>query len=437
LKLKLFIAAALIFAGLAGLCLFWLMPAQHKYPAPKLGPKPGQERPHKPGPKLKPTPGKLHPEGPELVRLQWSQLHLPAAIQDRKLVMAALSRSLSIARAAKNNAGLLICGNPVSRKAMVTSLERLKEIISIKGSQAAMLHSIQNEFIPYEIKRRNNSKNKPLLVTGYFQPSFRGSTRATPEFSWPVYARPRDLITVNLRRFSQKLPAETLWGRVENQQLVPYYSRKDIETGQHLDGSLALCWLNSPVDVLELQIQGSGIIHLDDGTSRFIHYAASNGLEYKSIGKVLRKRGLLPLERLDWPGIRQWAESHPARFQEILRENPRYIFFRWEKTGPIGSYGQVLVPGTSVALDSKVYPPGMPGLLLMDWPKLTGHGPPWFKNRPSMLMVFNHDKGNAIKSPFRLDLYCGDGKEAGRIAGKLKNPARLIILIHKDFPLAP
>ncbi len=373
--------------------------------------------------------------GPQFKRLSWDSIDLPGGFQDRGLILQGLSESIRILEDGKTSGNFNVQGTgaEISRHAVLVSLERLQDIFSGQTDSGTVIRKIREEFVPYEIQAAEEGKKMPVLATGYFQPSFTGSFNATAEYPSPVYGWPPDLVKIDPRLFDRAMPAKTLWGRVFHRQVVPYYSRREIEEKRPFPDELALCWLSSPVDVLELQIQGSGIVRFGDGTARFIHYAANNGMGYRSIGKILKERGIIPPERLNWPGIKAWAETHPEEFREILFENPRYIFFKWEERGPVGSFGQVLVPGTSVALDHSFYPPGMPGIFLVRWPQGIRSGPEWFRKDQGMLLVFNHDRGSAIKGPFRLDLYCGSGDRAGMLAGRLKNRARLIILLHRDF----
>lgn len=373
-------------------------------------------------------------KGPGFRRLAWDEIDISGGFQDRELILKGLSKSIHILEDMKHAENFTIQGTgaSISRRAILLSLERLQDIFREETPSGTVIKKIREDFTPYEIQTGRERKVMPVLVTGYFQPSFMGSYKATADYSCPVYGWPPDLIKINLRQFDQALPARILWGRVLNRQVVPYYSRREIEEKRPFPGELALCWLNSTVDVLELQIQGSGIIRFGDGSSRFIHYASSNGLGYRSIGKILKERGLIEPGRLNWPGIKAWAGTHPEEFGKILSENPRYIFFKWEERGPVGSFGQVLVPGTSTALDSSLYPPGIPGMLLIKWPGGIRSGPEWFRNNQGTLLVFNHDRGSAIKGLHRLDLYCGSGDRAGMLAGRLKSRARLIILLHRD-----
>ncbi len=368
---------------------------------------------------------------PSLERLGWDDLDISANFQDRKTILSGIEKSILVLQSQGEKQNL--AGLPVSKQDILKSLQGLRAVFRLRIPDKELYKRLQRDFQPWEVTKKG--RKDPVLVTGYFQPSFRGSLNATADYSFPVYGWPPDLLKANLQAFDPALPHVTIWGRSSNRRFVPYYSRKEIEERDLLPPETALCWLSSPVEVLELHIQGSGIINFPDGTSRFIHYAASNGLKYKSIGKVLLKQGVIPREKLDWPGIKQWAEAHPERFRKVSFENPRYVFFRWEEKGPIGCYGRVLVPGASVALDSTVYPPGVPGLLVLKLPNIR-NGPNWFKNRPDTLLVFNHDRGSAIKGPFRVDLYCGTGQQAGSLAGRLKSPARLILLLNRDIDMA-
>ncbi|MCK4425634.1 MAG: transglycosylase, partial [Deltaproteobacteria bacterium] len=131
----------------------------------------------------------------------------------------------------------------------------------------------------------------------------------------------------------------------------------------------------------------------------------------------------------DWPGIRAWAQENPEEFRKAYAANPRYIFFRWEKEGPIGTLGEVLTPMRSVALDHKIYPPGILCFLQVPMPvsRSINGGAEIFQG-----FVCNQDTGSAIKGPHRLDLYCGEGDEAGYVAGRLKAPGSLYLLLLRD-----
>ena len=270
------------------------------------------------------------------------------------------------------------------------------------------------------IFHKNENKDK-FLITGYFEPELVASYKKTKEFICPIYERPSDLIQVYLPLFDKKLPSETIWGRVYNGELIPYFTRKELEE-RIKDGDLnvkPIAWLKSPIDLLMLQIQGSAVLDIN-GTKRFIHYSASNGRPYVSIGKILLDKNLLPYSKLTWQDIKKWAERHPKEFTNIINKNPRYIFFKWEDKGPLGSLGLPLVPMRTIAMDHSIYPPLLVTFIV-------------FQNGPKRvsLITLNFDQGAAIKGYRRIDLYCGEGKEAGILAGSLKAYGKVYFLIPK------
>ncbi len=315
----------------------------------------------------------------------------------------------------------------ITKKRLLTALQALEK--RLNGGMEVK-EALRGLFDPYEVVK-GDIEGRPL-VTGYYQPVLTGALTRSSGFSVPVLARPDDLIQIRLSDFNRRLPASSLWGRISGKRLVPYYSRKEIDERleNHLGSLPVLCWLKNPADLLELQIQGSGIIETNKG-KRFIHYAASNGRPYTSLGRLLLKKKILPLERLDWSSIRAWAEKNPFLFNKLLARNERYVFFKWETVGPVGCYGQVIVPMVSAAFDKSVYPPGLPFLIQLSLPP-TSRTVPWLAGKQGgqqALLLMNHDTGGAIRGPLRIDLYAGTGRFAGELAGRLKNRARMFVLV--------
>ena len=90
----------------------------------------------------------------------------------------------------------------------------------------------------------------------------------------------------------------------------------------------------TPIDVFFMQVQGSGRIKFQDGTTLRAAYAGNNGKTYKSIGKVLVERGEMTLEEASKQAISDWMErAGPEKARELMNENPRYIFFTEQKIG--------------------------------------------------------------------------------------------------------
>jgi membrane-bound lytic murein transglycosylase A len=270
-----------------------------------------------------------------------------------------------------------------------------------------------------------------VLFTGYYEPVLPGSLVPTKTFTYPLYKPPPDLINIDLARFRPEWNGERLVAQYRNGQVIPYYTRREIDREAKLQGrGLELVWLPDLVDAFFLHIQGSGHIRLPSGQNMRVHYAASNGHPYRSIGKLMLDEGRLSPHAISMQQLRQYLRTHPAERDRILNHNPRYIFFRQVDEGPIGRLGFTLIPGRSIATDPDLFPAS--GLafiqtqqpVLNDSHEVTG----W---QPLTRFVFNHDSGSAIKGPGRVDLYWGSGVQAEAAAGRLKHEGSLFFLIKR------
>jgi len=371
------------------------------------------------------------PPVPLIEQVPSDQLPALKDLKDKKGLQKAVSASLEYLEGRKNEEQIPWGNESVTIGTLEKTLKAFSKLLNQNLNQEDLQKEIRRLFIVYRVT--GDVKGKvlagPVLVTGYFQPELEASLRADEEFSYPIYETPPDLIRIALNDFDSSLPRKTLWGRISGQSLIPYYTRADIDNGKKLKCASVLAWLQSPVDGLMLHIQGSGILCFQDESRRYIHYASSNGHPYHSIGRWLIDKGLLRKDQADWPGIRAWAQENPEEFRKAFAANPRYIFFRWEKEGPIGTLGEVLTPMRSVALDHKIYPPGILCFLQVPMPvsRSINGGAEIFQG-----FVCNQDTGSAIKGPHRLDLYCGEGNEAGYVAGRLKAPGLLYLLLLRD-----
>jgi membrane-bound lytic murein transglycosylase A len=352
-------------------------------------------------------------------------------LKDKKGLQKAVSASLEYLEKHKDEEQIPWGNESITVGTLKKTLKAFFRLLDQNLPQENFQKEIRRLFIVYRVTGDEKGKRPAghVLVTGYFQPELASSLKADEEFSYPIYETPQDLIRIALHDFDPSLPRKTLWGRVSGQSLIPYYTRADIDNGRKLKDADVLAWLRSPLDGLMLHIQGSGILWFQDGSRRFIHYASSNGHPYRSIGRWLIDKGLLRKDQADWPGIRAWAQGNPEEFRKAFAANPRYIFFKWEKEGPIGTLGEVLTPMRSVALDHKIYPPGALCFLQVPMPvsRPIHGGAGIFQG-----FVCNQDAGDAIKGPHRLDLYCGEGDEAGHLAGRLKAPGSLYLLLLRD-----
>ena len=301
-----------------------------------------------------------------------------------------------------------------------------------QDSAAARAFFEQN-FQPVRIARLGEGEG---LVTGYYEPIVAGSRFPTPEFSVPIYRRPRDLVADGYKQGSTAFPNKggRIGRRTENNEIVPYHDRGAIEAGA-LDGQkLEICWIKDPLDLVAIQIEGSARVILEDGTPLRISYDSHNGYSYSSIERVLAERNLIPRKELTKERIRAWTAAHPEEAAKARATNRAYMFFR--VTGltndgePVGAQGVPLTPGRSIAVD-RVHEYGTPFFIEGNLP-IEDAKPA----APVGRLTIAQDTGSAIVGPARADLYLGAGDEAGRIAGRIKHRGRFSMLVPRELDLA-
>jgi membrane-bound lytic murein transglycosylase A len=271
-----------------------------------------------------------------------------------------------------------------------------------------------------------------VLFTGYYQPVMEGSLVRTEEYRYPLYARPADLMTVEQVTVTPEPSAQKVLGRVRDEEFLPYYTRREIDELGALEGrGLEIVWVNDPVDVFFLHIQGSGIVRLPDGGQLSVGYAAQNGRPYRSIGRLLIDAGKIDKEEMSMQRLRRYLAENPNEREEIFAHNESYVFFRVLQGGPLGSLDVAVTPGRSLATDSRLFPKGALMLIQTEIPIIDGAGQlaGW---QPITRFVLNQDTGGAIRGPRRADLYYGTGGEAGALAGYMNRPGKMFFVVLKD-----
>lgn len=251
---------------------------------------------------------------------------------------------------------------------------------------------------------------KPALFTGYFEPELSGSLTPTARFRYPLYRKPPEV-----------------------KSGTPWLTRRQIEeTGALRGRGLELVWVDDPVEVFFLQIQGSGRIRLPNGKAMRVGYGGANGRNYSSIGQELIRRGIYSKHQVSAQVIQNWVRGNPRDGAELLRHNKSYVFFRKVTKvpltkGPIGAMNRSVTTGRTLAVDPRYTPLGAPV-----WLEKNGH------DKIRRLMVAQ-DTGSAIKGAQRADIFYGSGDAAGRAAGRIRDPGRMVVLmpIQTAFALVP
>jgi membrane-bound lytic murein transglycosylase A len=265
------------------------------------------------------------------------------------------------------------------------------------------------------------------LATGYFEPLVTASRLPRPGFLVPLHRPPPDLA-----------------------QRRPYWSRQQLDILPAAAASLRgqeIAYVASALDVLVLQIQGSGRLRITepDGRAQVVRvaYAGSNDQPYRSVGRWLIEQGELRLEGASWPAIRDWGQrASPERLQQMMWSNPRVVFFREEAlpdaatpqaggspagtgnarlaptgpTGPKGAQGVPLSAGRSVAVDPQAVPYGTPLWIDTTEP---------LSATPLRRLVMAQDTGSAITGAVRVDYFWGSVDGAEQQAGRMKQPLRV------------
>ena len=241
---------------------------------------------------------------------------------------------------------------------------------------------------------------KDALFTGYFEPELNGARYPSSRFRYPLYAMPP-----------------------EARSVPQWYSRRELLEDRKLEGrGLEIVWVDDPVEKFFLQIQGSGRVNLPDGSKVRVGYGGKNGHEYRSIGKELVRLGIFQPHQVSATVIKNWVRRNPEAGKELLFHNPSYVFFREVSEvpahlGPLGAMNRSVTAMRTIAVDPKYVPLGAPV-----WIEKDGKG-------PMRRLMIAQDTGSAIKGAQRADIFFGTGDAAGRAAGQLKDPGRMVVLL--------
>ena len=267
----------------------------------------------------------------------------------------------------------------------------------------------EDNFVPFKAYKKpfyTNLFNKSDgLFTGYYEPALNGSRTKSDKYKYPLYKKPQDL-----------------------KDGEPYLGRRRIDNGE-LDGKgLELVYVDDPVKLFFLQIQGSGRVFLEDGSVMRVGYDGKNNCPYKSIGKYLIDEGIMTKEQVTADSIKEWLWNNPDKAQQVMQVNQSYVFFREIKgDGPIGSQGVALTPEASLAVDKKFIKLGLPVWLETTMPDF-GEGEEKY-NR----LLIAQDTGGVIKGPVRGDVFFGYGEAAEKKASYMKQKGEYSVLIPREL----
>ena len=271
-----------------------------------------------------------------------------------------------------------------------------------------------------------------VRLTSYFEPVIEASRTPQYPLTEPILRRPTDMLTVDLGAFAEAYNNEalrgaprTLTGKQIGDKIEPYPKREAIAPAPGQIFAYA-----HPADVYNLQVQGSGRLHFQDGAQERAQFAAQNGYKWNSALGALKSSGQLAAP--SWAGFRNWLDANPSGARSALNADPSYVFFEEQpipdaSAGPRGAAGVPLTAMGSLAVDPAYHPYG--ALIFVDG-IYEGHA---FER-----LFIAQDTGGAIrKGPLRGDVFAGSGPDAGAWAEKMNGPARWWALLPRTFNNAP
>ena len=288
------------------------------------------------------------------------------------------------------------------------------------GNKTAARYFYETHFQAYTVA---DNHNRIGLFTGYYEAELNGSFGANKRFRFPILARPKDIINVDLKAFDDKYEGSKITGRIQGNKLIPYYTRAEINDGAISGRQLETLWVDNAIDAFVLHIQGSGRVVLPDGSYIRVGFDGRNGHRYTSIGRELVSAGVMRIEDVTMPSIRLWMEQNPIAAKSLMRKNKSFIFFKVSKnSGPVGAQGVILTANRSIAVDREFYPMGVPVWLNTTIPN---------SRKKMRRLMIAQDTGSAIKGPIRGDFFWGHGPQAAINAGLMKEKGELYLLLPK------
>lgn len=250
----------------------------------------------------------------------------------------------------------------------------------------------ENNFQPYKIYDNNNKSFGTF--TGYYSPVIPACTQKTNFCNEPIMAKPKN--NINFKNIPKK--------RIVNEKI----------------GEI-LYWANI-VDVQNLQIQGSGVLKVNNGKYVKLNFSGTNDMPFKSIGTQLKNRGIRPKDGYSANSVWTYLKQHPSLAKELIYNNPRYIYFKPSTShAVIGKLGTPLSQIRSIAVDDSIYTLGLPMYISTQT----------FDGKTFQRLMIAQDTGSAIKGWIRADIFFGSGDIAYKYAHSQHSQGEMYILMPK------
>ena len=307
----------------------------------------------------------------------------------------------------------------ITHERMVASLEAFRDVLHESRSAEEFLDRLEQDFEVWVARGRTDTGD--VYFTGYGTPILDGATERGGPYQYPLYRKPEDLV---------KEDDGTSRGRaLGDGSFAPYWTHRELLDGGHLDG-LELVWLTHPFDAYIAHVQGSAVIRLPEGELMEVGYSAKNGHEYRSIGMALVEEGKMTSDQLSLQKLRDYFAANPEEVDRVLPMNPSYVFFQASAGGPYGCLGQPVTAGHSIATDKDIFPRAAVVYVEARLPEYDVDGE--LVQRPARFFAFDQDRGGAIRSAGRCDIFLGLGDQAMARAGYVSSRGRLYYLFLRE-----
>ncbi|MEM8640999.1 MAG: MltA domain-containing protein [Cyanobacteria bacterium P01_G01_bin.54] len=300
----------------------------------------------------------------------------------------------------------------ISRARVERSLLRFRQLVIQARSPEELQAAVRREFVFYKSVGLDNKGT--VYFTGYYEPIYAASLQPSAEYRYPLYRRP-----ANFEQWSSPHPTRVqLEGR-------------DGTGAQSILQGTELIWLRDRLEAYLVQIQGSAKLRLPDGRYMSVGFHGGTDYDYTSVGKLMIRDGLHPRDGFTMPKMINIFRQRPDLLNHYLPQNDRFIFFR--NTGGAPPTGSLSVPVTadrSIATDKELMPPGALALIHTQIPYPNGRGG---TQAPTVSrFVLDQDKGSAINTAGRVDVFMGTGDVAGQRAGVMGYRGELYYLLLRE-----
>ncbi len=283
------------------------------------------------------------------------------------------------------------------------SVVAFRELLEKSADEKSFQDAVYEQFEIWQ-SRGYDDKGK-VFFTGYFSPEIKASPVRTDTFKYPLFKRPKDLVT-------DSVTGEPLGRRGADGQITPWPTRKELLDSNAFAGN-ELMWLASPLDAYICEVNGSAKLIMPDNAVKFVGYAGKTGRDYVGLGKSLVDAGVISKRELSLAAIQRLYRNDPGMVQKYMDRNENMVFFSLYdgRNWPSGSLGVPVTERITLATDKKIFPQGLVVLADTESPDYAGRMSPF--NR----FMLDQDTGGGIRTAGRADIYMGVGAAAEILAG--------------------